>query len=242
MKIIAIIPSRYGSSRLHAKSLAKIGDKTLVHCVYEAVKNTALFDDVIIATDHQAIFEEVCSFGGHVEMTSINHQSGSDRIAEVAEKIDCDIVVNVQGDEPFIRKEPLSDLIHAFGDSSVQVASLMTKIDEINEVSNPNNVKVITDIFNNAIYFSRSVIPYQRNLIENQYYYKHIGVYAYKKETLLKFVKMPQSVLEKTESLEQLRLLENEIKIKMIETPYHSIGIDTQDDLEKANEYVRNSK
>lgn len=242
MKIIAIIPSRYGSSRLHAKSLAMIGDKTLVHCVYEAVNNTGLFDDVIIATDHQDIFDEVRSFDGHVEMTSINHQSGSDRIAEVAEKMDCDIVINVQGDEPFIRKEPLADLICAFKDPSVQVASLMTKINDINDINNPNNVKVITDINNNAIYFSRSVIPFQRNIIESQAYYKHIGVYAYKKEALLRFVKMNQSILEKTESLEQLRLLENAVKIKMIETPYQSIGIDTQEDLEKANEYVRKSE
>jgi len=234
MKIIAVIPARYASSRLEAKPLQMLGSKTLIQRVYDAVLHTNLFSEVIIATDNKLIFEHAASFNANVKMTSDKHQSGSDRIAEVCEMIDCDIVVNVQGDEPFISKPPLQDLISAFNDPSVQVASLMHQIHDLEDIQNPNNVKVITDINSDAIYFSRSVIPYQRNIIPELAYYKHIGVYAYRKDTLLNFVKTPQSLLEKTESLEQLRLIDNAVKIKMIKTEYQAIGIDTPEDLIKA--------
>lgn len=234
MKIIAIIPARYASSRLVAKPLQMLGQKTLIHSVYDAVKETGLFDDVIIATDHPEIYKEAQSFNGKVMMTSEHHKSGSDRIAEVCENIACDIVVNVQGDEPFITREPLRGLLEVFSESEVQVASLMHKMDNSEDISNPNNVKVIANNKKDALYFSRAVIPYQRNVLPEQAFYKHIGVYAYRKRTLLDFVKMPQSVLERTESLEQLRLLDNGINIRMVETDYFAIGIDTEEDLIKA--------
>ena len=236
---IAVIPSRYASTRLNAKPLAMIGDKCLIQRVYEAVKQTELFDQVIVATDHQAIYDEVKRFGGEVVMTSEHHQSGSDRIAEVCRHIDCDIVVNVQGDEPFVTREPLEALLNVFTDSQVEVASLMHQLDNKEEIANPNNVKVIVNQKSDAIYFSRSVIPYQRNQVEGLKYYKHIGVYAYQKETLMKYVQMPQSLLEKTESLEQLRLIDNGISVRMVESQYQAIGIDTTEDLEKAREYVK---
>ncbi len=242
MNKIAVIPSRYASTRLNAKALAMIGDKTLVQRVYEAVSHTGLFDRVIVATDHQSIVDEVQRFGGQVMMTSVTHQSGSDRIAEVCRNIDCDIVVNIQGDEPFISREPLEALLSVFEDSQVQVASLMHSMNLPEDIANPNNVKVIVNQKSDAIYFSRSVIPYQRNQVEGLKYYKHIGVYAYKKDTLLKFVELPQSLLEKTESLEQLRLIDNGISIRMVESPYQAIGIDTAEDLEKARKYVKDER
>lgn len=239
MEKIVIIPSRYASRRLEAKALAMIGDKSLIQRVYEAVKQTELFDKIIVATDHSIIFDEVIRFGGNVMMTSDQHQTGSDRIAEICEHVECDIVVNVQGDEPFISKEPLQALLKAFDDPNVQVASLMCPITNPEEIDNPNKVKVVVNNNSEALYFSRSPIPYKRNEVEGLKVFKHIGVYAYKRDTLLKFVATPQTPYEKAESLEQLRFLENGIPIKMVESCYQGIGIDTLEDLEKARDYIK---
>ncbi|MCB5250327.1 MAG: 3-deoxy-manno-octulosonate cytidylyltransferase [Candidatus Cloacimonadales bacterium] len=241
MEKIAVIPSRYASKRLEAKALAMIGDKSLIQRVYEAVKSTELFDKILVATDHPIIFDEVIRFGGNVMMTSEDHQCGTDRIAEVCKHIDCDIVVNVQGDEPFICKEPLEGLLHAFTDESVKVASLMCPMNKPEDIENPNKVKVIVNKFSDAIYFSRSTIPYQRNIIDGFRYFKHIGVYAFKKEALLEYVASPHTLYEQTESLEQLRFIHNAIPIRMVETDYEGIGIDTLDDLEKARKFAKDS-
>ncbi len=239
MKVIAVIPARYSSTRLPAKPLVDLNGKTLIMRVYEAVLSTELFDQVIVATDDQRIFSHCQSIHAEVKMTSANHHSGSDRIAEVCQTIDTDIVVNVQGDEPFISVEPLKDLIQSFDDQSVNVASLMHLLENEEDINNPNYVKVVVDELCNALYFSRSVIPYNRNYDVSFNYYKHIGVYAYRKNTLLDFVKMKPSLLENIEKLEQLRLLSHGISIKMILTNYKGIGIDTLEDLEKARVLLR---
>jgi 3-deoxy-manno-octulosonate cytidylyltransferase (CMP-KDO synthetase) len=170
-------------------------------------------------------------------MSKKEHESGSDRIAEAVAEMNADVIVNVQGDEPFIRKEPLQDLVDLFSDPAVQVASLMRKITK-EEAEDPNNVKVVTDRSGYALYFSRSIIPYQRDPGKNDDYYLHVGVYAYKKNTLLEFTKWPRSFLEQTEKLEQLRYLENGVRIRMAETDYNNIAIDAPDDLEKAKKYL----
>jgi 3-deoxy-manno-octulosonate cytidylyltransferase (CMP-KDO synthetase) len=188
---------------------------------------------VFVVTDSDIIYNEITKNGGKAIMSKKDHQSGSDRIAEAIEEMNVDIIVNVQGDEPFIKKEPLEKLVRLFDDPDVQVASLMRKISK-EEAENPNNVKVITDISGYALYFSRSIIPFQRDRGSAVDYFLHVGVYGYKKDALMKFTHWPQSELEKTEKLEQLRYLENGIKIKMTETDYNNIAIDTQEDLEKA--------
>ncbi len=239
MKIVAIIPARYESSRFPGKPLKMLKDKTIIRHVYDNVVNTNIFDKVIVATDDQRIFEAVKKFGGEVEMTSKNHQSGSDRVAEVCKKIDADIVVNVQGDEPFIDKKTLKELIAVFEDKDVEVASLMHKISLI-DAENPNVVKVVVKNNYDALYFSRSKIPYNRDGVDCVYY-GHVGVYAFKKEVLLNFVKLEKSELEDLEKLEQLRLLENNYQIRMVLTNYEGIGIDSPDDLAQAIEMINNN-
>ncbi len=243
MKKIAIIPARYQSTRFPGKPLAILGNKTIIKHVFEAVKSTELFDTVIVATDNEKIFQEVLNLGGEVIRTSENHMSGTDRIAEVVKTKfqlldDNDIIVNVQGDEPFITKKPLQSLINVFDNPIIEVASLMHELSEISEINNSNNVKVVVDSNSNSLYFSRSPIPFNRDNTE-VIYFKHIGVYAFRKRTLLQFVKLPISNLENIEKLEQLRLLENGIKIRMIVTDYTGLGIDTPDDLEKAKEILK---
>jgi len=233
VKFIAVIPARFASVRFPGKPLATLKGKPIIQHVYEQVTGSELFDYVIIATDDERIEEVVRNFGGSYQMTSPHHPSGSDRIAEVVRDFDCDVVFNVQGDEPLIQKEPLALLKDAFKDKEVQVASLMTTITDEAELNNPNIVKVVTDSKSDALYFSRSPIPCNRDRIQDVEYYRHIGVYAYRKQTLLDFVKLPQSSLELTEKLEQLRLLENGIPIRMIKTSYQGIGIDTPEDLDK---------
>ncbi len=237
MKVIAVIPARYDSTRFPGKALAKLGEKYLIQHVYEQAVSSGVFNDVIVATDDQRILETVKEFKGNVKLTSKDHQSGTDRVAEVCENLDFDVVVNIQGDEPFIYGKPLEKLVSAFTDPEVQVASLMHKLDR--DINNPNNVKVVVDKNSFALYFSRSIIPFDQKKSKDTLYFKHIGVYAFRKETLLQFINFPVSKLEKIESLEQLRLLENGIKIKMIKTDYKGIGIDTPDDLEKAEEWLR---
>ncbi len=233
MKIIAVIPARYSSVRFPGKPLAILHGKTIIRHVYERVLDSNLFHDVIVATDDERIVDEVKSFNGRFKMTSVNHPSGSDRIAEVIADLDCDVVFNIQGDEPMIDADSLGGLVSVFQDNTVKVGSLMTQITNPDDLHNPNCVKVVTDVNNNALYFSRSIIPFDRDASQNARYYRHIGVYAYRKQTLLDFIKLPQSKLEQIEKLEQLRLLENNIPIRMIITAYQGIGIDTPDDLIK---------
>ena len=234
-KIIAVIPARYQASRFPAKLMQMLGDKTVIMTTYQNVVETELFDEVFVATDSEIIFDEIIKNGGKAVMTG-QHETGSDRIAEAGEDIDCDIVVNVQGDEPFLKTEPLRQLIEVFdndGNEEISLASLKIKLTEQEDIESPNNVKVITDKEGFALYFSRSVIPYPRNK-EGVEYFKHIGVYAFRKNALLKFAQLEMKPLEIAEKIECLRYLEYGMKIKMIETDFVGVGIDVPEDLEKA--------
>lgn len=241
MKIIAVIPARYEATRFPGKLMKLLGEKSVIRTTYENVVATALFDEVIVATDAELIFKEIADHGGSAVMTG-NHETGSDRIAECVKDRDFDIVINVQGDEPFVKKEPLQQLIEVFKidkTEAISLASLKIKITEAEEISNPNNVKVITDLDGCALYFSRSVIPFSRDASHKAIYYKHVGVYAFRKEALLKFSSLEMSPLEITEKIECLRYLENGMKIKMIETDFVGVGIDVPEDLEKARQILK---
>ena len=242
MKKIAVIPARFAATRFPGKLMQKIGDKTIIRMVYENVQAMELFDDVLVVTDNDQIVEEIKAIGGSVKKSSQEHPSGSDRIAEAIMDMDVDVVVNVQGDEPFVDISPLEKLLTAISEPNVVVASVMQKLGMDEDINNPNFVKVVCDKNNNALYFSRSPIPYKRNLQSSLPIYKHVGVYAFKKNALLAFTKWPMGVLEQTEMLEQLRYLENGVSIKMVETSTSSIGIDTPEDLEKAKLYYANRK
>lgn len=242
MKKIAVIPARFAATRFPGKLMQRIGDKTIIRMVYENVQAMGLFDDVLVVTDNDQIVEEIKAIGGTVKKSSQEHPSGSDRIAEAIMDMDVDVVVNVQGDEPFVDISPLEKLLTAISEPDVVVASVMQKIGMDEDINNPNFVKVVCDKNNNALYFSRSPIPYKRNLQSSLPIYKHVGVYAFKKNTLLEFTMWPMGVLEQTEMLEQLRYLENGVSIKMVETTTSSIGIDTPEDLEKAKLYYANRK
>ncbi|HEY5967896.1 MAG TPA: 3-deoxy-manno-octulosonate cytidylyltransferase [Chitinophagaceae bacterium] len=233
MIIVAVIPARYAATRFPGKLMKMLGNKTIIRHVYDNTVSTGLFNDVFVVTDSDIIYKEIKENGGKVIMSKKEHESGSDRIAEAITEMNIDVIVNVQGDEPFIKKEPLEKLVRLFNDDSIQVASLMRRISKEEAVS-PNNVKVIIDKLGYALYFSRSIVPYQRDEKMNVDYFLHVGVYAYKKDVLMSFTKWPQSSLEKIEKLEQLRYLENGIKIKMAETDYNNIAIDTPEDLERA--------
>ena len=233
MNIVAVIPARYAATRFPGKLMQMLGNKTIIRHVYDNTVATGLFNDVFVVTDNDIIYKEIIMNGGKAIMSKKEHESGSDRIAEAVAEMNVDLIVNVQGDEPFIKREPLEKLVRLFDDPDVQVASLMRKISK-EEAGNPNNVKVVTDRSGYALYFSRSVIPHQKDEKTNTGYFLHVGVYAYKKEVLMNFTKWPLSSLEKIEKLEQLRYLENGIKIKMAETEYNNIAIDTPDDLERA--------
>ena len=237
MNIVAVIPARYAATRFPGKLMQMLGKKTIIRHVYDNTVATGLFSDVFIVTDSVIIYKEIKENNGKAIMSKKEHESGSDRIAEAIAEMNVDIIVNVQGDEPFIKKEPLEKLVRLFNEPGVQVASLMRKISK-EEASDPNNVKVVTDRSGHALYFSRSIIPYQRDEKKNAEYFLHVGVYAYKKDVLMSFTKWPQSSLEKNEKLEQLRYLENGIKIKMAETAYNNIAIDTPEDLEKAKLFL----
>lgn len=239
-KVIAVIPARYNSTRFPGKMMEILGNRTIITTTYQNVLETGLFDEVFVATDSELIFDEISKNGGKAVMTG-EHETGSDRIAEAVQNIDCDIVVNVQGDEPFLKKDPLKQLIDVFykdDKKEISLASLKIQLKESEEIRNPNNVKVITDNNGFALYFSRSVIPFHRELSYNVKYYKHIGVYAFRKEALLKFSSLEMTPLEISEKLEQLRYLENGMKIKMVETDFVGIGIDTPEDLEKAKKLI----
>ncbi|MEY3433341.1 MAG: 3-deoxy-manno-octulosonate cytidylyltransferase [Bacteroidota bacterium] len=241
MKKIAVIPARFAATRFPGKLMEKIGGKTIIRMVYENAVSTQLFDRVLVVTDSEVIFNEIKTNGGEAAMSKREHQSGSDRIAEAIEQLDVDVIINIQGDEPFIKKEPLQHLLECFNDPSVQVASLMKKFDPQEEVGNPNWVKVVFNLKKDALYFSRSIIPFKRNLSSPKAIYKHIGVYGFRKNTLLSFTKWPLGELEQTEMLEQLRYLENGVNIRMVETTETSLGIDTPEDLEAAKKFYQST-
>ncbi|MGZ8557607.1 MAG: 3-deoxy-manno-octulosonate cytidylyltransferase [Chitinophagaceae bacterium] len=234
MKIIAMIPARYAATRFPAKLMQLLGDKTVIRHTYEATVATALFDEVIVVTDSNIIHQEIITHGGKSVMSKHTHESGSDRIAEAIVNMDVDVIINVQGDEPFIKKEPLEKLVRLFNDPFVQVGSLMRKIEDRTELNNSSSVKVVVSKKNDALYFSRSVIPFAVNTGIEAPYYLHVGVYGFRKETLLNFTQWPASKLEQVEKLEQLRYLENGIPIRMALVDFKSVAIDTPDDLERA--------
>ncbi|WP_445458022.1 3-deoxy-manno-octulosonate cytidylyltransferase [Flavobacterium sp. HNIBRBA15423] len=241
MKIIAVIPARYASTRFPAKLLQDLGGKTVILRTYEATLETKLFDDVFVVTDSELIYNEIVTNNGKAIMSIKEHESGSDRIAEAVQNMEVDIVINVQGDEPFIDIEPLQKVIDIFkkdAEKKVDLASLMFEIKDKTEIENPNNVKVITDQNGFALYFSRSVIPYPRAANVGVRYMKHIGIYAFRKQALLDFYSLPMLSLEASEKLEQLRYLEYGKRIKMVETTHASIGIDTPEDLERARKIL----
>ena len=233
-KIGAFIPARFAATRFPAKLMQALGDKTVIRHTYDNTVATGLFDEVYVVTDSEIIFNEITSHGGKAIMSKKEHESGSDRIAEAIEHLDIDIVVNVQGDEPFVKKEPLEKLIAVFKDGKVEVGSLMQVLTNTELIADPNYVKVAVDKNMNALFFSRSVIPYPRNTELAISYYEHIGVYAFKKQALLNFTNWPMSPLEAAEKIECLRYLENGVPMKMVVTSYMGIEIDTPEDLIKA--------
>ena len=234
MKAIAMIPARYEASRFPGKLMQLLGDKTVIRRTYEAALHTELFDEVWVVTDSDQIASEINSIGGKVLRSKQAHESGTDRIAEVARDMEFDIIVNVQGDSPFIKKEPLRQLLQAFTNPSVQVGSLMRPLTQAEDIQNPNVVKVVVNQKNDSIFFSRSVIPFPRDPQQAAPYYEHVGVYAFRKKTLFDFTSWSLTPLEKMEKLECLRLLEHGVPIRMVLTREKGVEIDTPEDLEKA--------
>lgn len=242
MKIIAMIPARYGATRFPGKLMADLGGKPVIARTYEATLATALFDDVYVVTDSDIIKEEVEKHGGKAIMSIKEHECGSDRIAEAVVDLDVDIVVNVQGDEPFVKKEPLVKLLNVFQEedaAQIDLASLMQEITDWKDITDPNYVKVIVDEQQYALYFSRSPIPYPRDKDAGARYFEHIGVYAFRKQAILDFYELPMRSLEATEKIECIRYLEYGKKIKMVETDFMGIEIDTPEDLIKAQQYLK---
>ena len=246
LSFAAVIPARYASTRYPGKPLAMLGGKTVIERVYQQVRKVV--DEVYIATDDERIAQAVNDFGGRAVMTSPNHQSGTDRIEEVVEKVpvEADVIINVQGDEPFIQPSQIETLCRLFDDPQTQIATLGKPFDTMDAVVNPNSPKVICDLQGYAMYFSRSVIPYIRGKEQAEWlqsfpYLKHLGLYAYRREVLRKVTMLPQSPLEKAESLEQLRWLQNGYRIKVGTTDVETVGIDTPDDLKRAEAWLANS-
>lgn len=229
-----MIPARYAATRFPGKLMQVLGNKTVIRHTYDATVATGLFDEVIVVTDSDIIFTEITSAGGRAIMSQYEHESGSDRIAEAAASIDVDIIVNVQGDTPFVKREPLEKLLQQFDDSDVQVASMMQVLYKQEEIDDPNFVKVAVDKKMNSLFFSRSVIPYSRDKNISITYYEHIGVYAFRKKALLDFTQWPITPLEAAEKVECLRYLENGIPLRMIIVDYMGVEIDTPEDLDKA--------
>jgi 3-deoxy-manno-octulosonate cytidylyltransferase (CMP-KDO synthetase) len=234
MKIVAMIPARYAATRFPAKLMQLLGSKTVIRHTYDNTMATGLFDEVVVVTDSEIIFNEIVNHGGKAIMSKKNHESGSDRIAEAAADLEVDIIVNVQGDEPFVQKDPLEKLLTTFSDPTVQVASLMQELKDEALINDPNYVKVAVDRNMNSLFFSRSVIPYPRNKDIQIPYYEHIGVYAFRKKALLDFTAWPMTPLEAAEKIECLRYLEYGIPLKMVLTQYMGVEIDTPEDLIKA--------
>ncbi len=239
LKYIALIPARYGATRFPGKLMGDLAGKPVIVRTYEATVATGLFDDVIVVTDSKVIKKAVEAHGGKVVMSRRKHECGTDRIAEAAENLDADIIVNVQGDEPFVRREPLEKLIRVFKEDPegrIDLATLMQALTDPQAIADPNYVKVVTDRAGFALYFSRSPIPYPR-AVEYAAYYEHIGVYAFRKKTLLDFYRLPARPLERTEKVECIRFLEYGKRIKMVETDYMGIEIDTPEDLDRARQF-----
>ena len=239
MNVLCVIPARYASTRLPGKPLKDIAGKPMICRVYERAAKASRVAVAIVATDDSRIYDAVLQHGGKAVMTRKDHPTGTDRLAEVAEKYqDVDLIINVQGDEPLIEPKLIDELAAAFdGDADLQMATVCTEITDESEQQNPNNVKVVMDKQGYALYFSRSLLPYPRH--EGTPVYKHIGIYAYKRDFLLAYAKMAETPLEHAESLEQLRALENGYRIKVIKTPYRFVGVDTAEDLEKVNAIYR---
>lgn len=244
MKFIGIIPARYASTRFPGKPLALLGGKPVIQHVYEKV--AAVLEAAYVATDDERIYDVVKSFGGQVVMTRTDHKSGTDRIEEAIEKIggEWDVVVNVQGDEPFVAKSQLDTICHCFDDPTTQIATLGKPFESMVAVQNPNSPKIVVDNMGFAMYFSRSVIPYVRGKEKSSWlthypFLKHLGIYAYRKDVLRQVTQLPQSSLEIAESLEQLRWLQNGFKIKVGTTDVETVGIDTPQDLERAEEFLK---
>lgn len=234
MKIVAMIPARYAATRFPAKLMQQLGNKSVIRHTYDNTIATGLFSDVVVVTDSDIIFNEITSHGGKAVMSKKNHESGSDRIAEAAADMDVDIIVNVQGDEPFVQKDPLEKLLAVFADEKVQVASLMQELKDQTSIEDPNYVKVAVDRNMNSLFFSRSVIPYPRDKSITIPYYEHIGVYAFRKQALINFTNWPMTPLEAAEKIECLRYLEYGVPLKMVLTQYMGVEIDTPEDLIKA--------
>jgi 3-deoxy-D-manno-octulosonate cytidylyltransferase len=237
LKIIAMIPARYAASRFPGKLMQDLHGKTVIRRTYEAAVSTGLFEQVYVVTDSDIIFSEINAFGGNVLMSKKEHECGSDRIAEAVEDMEVDIVVNVQGDEPMIDAESLRKVLEVFRGKDaekIDLASLKTPLHQQKDIDNPNNVKVITNKDGFALYFSRSPIPYPRERNSGVTYYKHIGIYAFRKAALMDFYKLPMLELEATEKIECIRYLEYGHNIKMVETTALGVGIDTPEDLEEA--------
>ena len=237
MKAIAVIPARLASTRLPRKMLREIAGKPLIGVVYAAVRSSPLLARVLIATDSEEIMSVCRRHGWDAEMTSLAHRSGTERVHEISQRESADVYVNVQGDEPLVRSEQIATLLQVMENPSAQVGTVMTPAAEI-DVSNPNAVKVVTDLNGKALYFSRATIPFDRDGTAPRYF-KHLGLYAYRKAALDRFVTLPESSLEKSERLEQLRFLENGISIFVGETPYDSVGVDTEEDLKRVIEIRR---
>lgn len=237
MKIISMIPARYRASRFPGKLMQDLGGKTVILRTYEATVATNLFDDVYVVTDSDIIYNEITSNGGKAIMSKKEHESGSDRIAEAALEVDCDIIVNVQGDEPFTERSSLEKVLEVFKDDTdkeIDLASLMVEIKDWDEINNPNTVKVIVNQRNFALYFSRSPIPFPRDKDAGARYFKHKGIYAFRKQALIDFSELPMQFIEATEKIECIRYLEYGKKIKMVETTVEGVEIDTPEDLERA--------
>lgn len=238
MIYVAMIPARYAATRFPGKLMQLLGNKTVIRHTYNATLATKLFDEVIVVTDSDIIYKEIAGHGGKAMMSKKEHESGTDRIAEAAEQINADIVLNVQGDTPFIKRAPLEELLKQFDDPSVQVASMMQVLTKEAEINDPNFVKVAVDKNMNSLFFSRSVIPYPRDKSAPVTYYEHIGVYAFRKKTLIDFTGWPVAPLEAAEKVECLRYLENGIPLRMVVVDYMGVEIDTPEDLKKANDLL----
>jgi 3-deoxy-manno-octulosonate cytidylyltransferase (CMP-KDO synthetase) len=234
MKIVAMIPARYAATRFPGKLMQLLGDKPVIRHTYDATVATGLFDEVIVVTDSEIIFTEITNAGGNAIMSRHENESGSDRIGEAAATMDVVMIVNVHGDEPFVKIEPLEMLLKQFEDETVQVASLMQQLSSQKEIEDPNYVKVAVDKNMNSLFFSRSPIPFHRDKTISPVYYEHIGVYAFRKQALLNFTDWPITPLEAAEKIECLRYLENGVPLRMVVVDYMGVEIDTPEDLEKA--------
>ncbi|MBI4683268.1 MAG: 3-deoxy-manno-octulosonate cytidylyltransferase [Nitrospirae bacterium] len=254
-RVVVIIPSRYNATRFPGKPLALLNDKPIIQHVYEQASRASLVDDVMVATDDKRIYDAVINFKGKAVMTSGSHESGTDRVAEAAGNLDCELVINVQGDEPFIKPEMIDDTVNMLNnDHRTSISTLSRKVTDMQEIFSPHVVKVVVDDEGFALYFSRAPIPYHRDEFSelrvtsyelqdaqikncNLEFYKHIGVYGYRKDALMNFTSLKQCRLEKIEKLEQLRALNAGMKIKVKETKFDTFGIDTKEDLRKAEEW-----